>query len=92
MLVGLYCRNAREPDWADFDHSAGEAAAGTNCVDLVRVFRCMRFALRGIVLLLVVLLQLAWAGGPRYVAGVGPRQRYTLHARIKIAITPTRAI
>lgn len=67
MLVGVYCR---QPDWADFDHSAGETCAGTNCVDLVRVFRCMRFALRGIVVLLVVLLQLAWAGGPRYVAGV----------------------
>jgi hypothetical protein len=70
MLVGLYYRNAPEPDWADFDHSAGETAAGTNCVDLVRVFRYMRFALRGSVVLLVVLLQFAWAGGPRYVAGV----------------------
>lgn len=59
MLVGLYCRNARESDWADFDHSDAEAAAGTNCVDLVRVFRCMRFALRGSVVLLVILLQLA---------------------------------
>jgi hypothetical protein len=70
MLVGLYCRNAREPDWADCDVSAGGLAVRTKRIGLLSMFRFVRFALRGSVVLLVVLPQLARAGGPRYVAGV----------------------
>jgi len=66
MPVGLYCRSAREPNWSGFDDSAGEVAADTNRVDLVRVFLCVRLTLIVSIILTIVLSQLSWAGGPRY--------------------------
>ncbi len=43
MPVGLYCHNAREPNWADVDHSAGEVAVGTNGVGGVNNNPCQSF-------------------------------------------------
>jgi len=70
MPVGLYCRSAREPNWLGFDDSDEEVAADTNRVDLVRVFLCARLTFIVSIILTIVLSQLSWAGGPRYVAGV----------------------